>query len=459
MKKTKILCTIGPASASIPVLNRMYKAGMNGVRLNTAFWKTENSGEIIKNIREVGDIPILLDLKGPEIRIKVNQTVTLKKGDEIQIGNEKNLEFSYSIYNQLIGNDRVLIDDGKISMNVTSGDKNHVNLTVDKGGIVENGKGVNIPGKRLIVPTLSDRDLEALLIAKKYNVEFIALSFVRGKEDLTNLKGFAYDLQAQIIAKIENPQGVKNFESILREADGIMIARGDLGIEMELEQIPLIQKRMIQRCNQEGKLAIIATEMLESMMNNPIPTRAEVSDVANAILDGADTLMLSGETAIGHYPVDVIYMMNKIAGEVERSTRTTVKEEEFRTISNTISRSIWQIANTMPLDKVVTMTRTGYTAKMISRFKLAQPIIVLTPDKVVRNQLELFYGTQSFYFDYESEEDRVLAVAHFLYSKEILNKDDMVLFTAGLRTSRPHSSNLIEIHTIKELLEFDQSKK
>lgn len=459
MKKTKVLCTTGPASASQEVLVRMCEAGMNGIRINTAYGDTGQYEAIIKSVRQVGDIPILLDLKGPEIRLKLSQAIDLKTGELVEMGQRAPMEFSYSIYDQLRAGDRVLIDDGQVSMRITEWDSSHIKLIVEEGGRVEGGKGINIPGKRLIVPSVSERDLKALDVAREQKVEFIALSFVRGREDLANLKGFAYDLQAQIIAKIENQQGVENFEDILREADGIMVARGDLGVEIDLEKVPLIQKHMIQRCNQEGKLAITATEMLESMMSSPTPTRAEVSDVANAILDGTDTLMLSEETAIGKYPTESVSMMAKIAAEVEGSTKTSVREEEFRTVSNTVSRSIWQISEAMPLDKVVTMTKTGYTAKMIARFKLRQPIIAITSSPMVKNQLELYYGVQPIQFDYEDEKDRILAVTRMLHAKDLLKEDDSVLFTAGERTSKPHSSNLIEIHTINELLEYGKSKQ
>jgi len=458
LKKTKILCTIGPASKSPEVLRGMYQAGMNGVRINTAFGDLDQYEEMIKNVREIGDIPILLDLKGPEIRVKLARPIDLRTGDLIEIGGGNPMELSYDIYGQLSAGDRVLIDDGKVSMRVVEGDKNRVQLAVNRGGRVEDGKGVNIPGKHIIAPSVSEKDLRVMPLAREHDVEFIALSFVRGREDLTNLKDLAHDLQAEVIAKVENHQGVENFEEILQEADGIMVARGDLGVEMDLEMVPLIQKHMIQRCNQEGKLAITATEMLESMTSNPTPTRAEVSDVANAILDGTDTLMLSGETAIGKYPVEAVSMMTKIAEKVEVSTRTRVREEQFRNISSTISRSIWQIAETMPLDKVITMTRTGYTAKVITRFKLRQPIIVVTASKTVKSQLELYYGVQPIQFDYEGKVDRVLAVAQMLHSKEILREEENVLFTAGIRTSKPHASNLIEIHTIRELLEFGKSQ-
>lgn len=454
MKKTKILCTIGPVSTSVKVLQKMRRAGMNGVRINTAFGNFDLYEKRIRNIRKVGDIPILIDLKGPGIRVKLSKTMVLKRDDVIKAGNANPLKFSYNIYGQLKQGERILIDDGKICLKVVDNADDYAKLLVERGGRVEDGKGVNIPGKRLMVPSISEKDLKAIEFARDHDIEFVALSFVRGKEDLTNLKGFAYNLQAEIIAKIENHQGVENFEEILKEADGVMIARGDLGVEMDLERIPLIQKNMIQKCNQDGKLAIVATEMLDSMINNPLPTRAEVSDVANAILDGADALLLSGETTIGKYPIGTVSMVSKIATGIERSTRTRVKEEKFRNISSTISRSIWQIAESMPLNKVITMTRTGYTAKVITRFKLRQPIVAVTSDRIVKNQLELYYGVEPIQFEYEKKRDRVLSVAQMLCSKGILDKEETVLFTAGIRTSKMHASNLIEIHTIKELLEF-----
>jgi len=427
---------------------------MNGVRINTAFGSVNQYEEIIKTVRKIGDIPVLLDLKGPEIRVKLAGTRELKTGDLVEIGIGSPIEFTYRIYDQLNIGDKVLIDDGKVSMRIEEKDNSQVRLVIERGGKVEDGKGVNIPGKRLTVPSVSEKDVKALSLLEKHPVEFIALSFVREREDLTTLRSFTRDLHAEIIAKIENHQGVENFEEILKEADGIMVARGDLGVEIDLERVPLIQKQMIQRCNQEGKLAITATEMLESMTYNPTPTRAEVSDVANAILDGTDTLMLSGETAIGKYPEEAVAMMTKIATAVENSIRTNMREEKYRNISSTVSKSIWQIAETMPLDKVITMTRTGYTPKVITRFKLHQPIIAITASKMVKNQLELYYGVQSIQFDYEKETDRILSVAQMLHSKGILREEDIAIFTAGIRTSKPHASNLIEIHTIKELLDF-----
>jgi pyruvate kinase len=432
----------------------MHQAGMNGIRINTAFGDFSQYKEIIENVRSIGNIPILLDLKGSDIRVKLDTTVDLHPGDPIEIGSGQSFAFSYDIYSQLTPGDRVYINDGKVSMTITEQLSDMIRLRVDRGGRIKHGEGVNIPDKFLHIPAISERDLRVINFAKKHDVEYLALSFVRGRDDLINLKKYIGDRNTAFVAKIENYQGVNNFEEILEESDGIMIARGDLGVEMDLEQIPLLQKHMIQRCNQEGKLAITATEMLESMIENARPTRAEVSDVANAILDGTDTLMLSGETAIGKFPIAVVAMMTKIAEKVETATITKVQEEKFRNISRTISRSIHQISITMPVDKIVTLTRTGYTAKMISRFKLRQPIIAITASSIVKKKLELVYGIEPVQFNYERNEDKILTVTQFLCSRKVLEEQEIVLFTAGVRTAQPHASNLIEIHTIKELLEL-----
>ncbi len=432
----------------------MRRAGMSGIRINTAFGNFDQYREVIQNVREVGDIPIMLDLKGPEIRIRVSSSVEVSVGDLVEAGEGRPLSFNHDVLSQLDVGDRVMIDDGKLSMRIAERRNRSLRLRVERGGMIEDGKGVNIPGKRLVVPSVSEKDKKVMSFAEECGAEFIALSFVRRRDDLVNLKGLAPNLQAEFIAKIENGEGVDNLEEILEEADGIIVARGDLGVEMELEKVPLIQKRIIQRCNQKGKLAITATEMLESMTSSPTPTRAEVSDVANAILDGTDTLMLSEETAIGKYPAEAVAMMTRIAENVEGSVQTQVKEEWFRDVSSTVSRSIWQIANEMPLDKVITMTRTGYTAKMIARFRLRQPIVAVTAGETVQKQLELYYGVQPIRFDYEKSEDKILSVAQMLHSRNVVDENENILFTAGVRTAKPHASNLIEIHNIGELLEL-----
>jgi pyruvate kinase len=328
-------------------------------------------------------------------------------------------------------------------------------LTLD-GGVIEDGKGVNVPNKHLSVPTFPERDLEIISFAKKLDVEYVALSFTRNAEDVKNLSQ-THGFEGGIIAKIENFEGVQNVEEILDAASGLMVARGDLGVEIEPERVPLVQKSLIKLCNQKGKLVVTATEMLESMINQPSPTRAEVSDVANAILDGSDAVMLSGETAVGQYPVDAVEMMTRIANETEKAVKSNVEETLFINISDTVSRAIQDICQCMPITKVITLTRSGYTARMIARFKIEQPIIAVTPEIKVKKQLELIFGVYPVLINYNEEKDRISEVANQLHKMHLVDDEETVLFTAAMRTTMKHASNSIEIHNIKELREFSAS--
>jgi pyruvate kinase len=455
LKKTKIICTIGPASFSEEILRKMYRAGMNGARINTAYGTFDQYERIVNNVREVADIPVIVDIKGPEIRLRVKQRKTLGKGDVLEVGfNDEEVSFNHDFYDKVDVNDYVYIDNGRIKTQVIEKIDGVLRLLVMTGGEIADGKGVNIPNKQLSVPSLSKKDLEVIEFAKKHYVEYIALSFTRNAQDLNNLKAKAERFKGRIIAKIENSEGVKNFEEILSIADCVMIARGDLGVEIELERVPLVQKSLIGMCNQRGKPVITATDMLESMMYQPTPTRAEVSDVANAILDGADAVMLSGETSVGKYPVESVLMMSRIAKETEIAVESRIKEEKFVNVSDAISKAVQKICQNMPVDKVVTLTRSGYTARMIARFRITQPIIAVTPEERVKKQLELVFGVYPVHIDYHGEKDRILAVANKLYSMKLLKDEDTVLFTAAFRTTLKHASNLIEIHNIEELMHF-----
>lgn len=454
-KKTKILCTIGPSSASKEVQKRMYEAGMDGVRINTAFGNLDEYERIVKSVRSIGEIPVLLDLKGPELRIMVLEPRFVREGEVLELGfDDQPIHLNYDVFNRIDVGDHVLIDDGRIQTEVVEKRGRRVQLLIKNSGVLEDRKGVNIPGKTLEMPFLTEKDLRIIDFARKHGVEFIALSFTRSREDILNLRSKIGDIDAGIIAKIESRDGVKNFKGILEESDGIMVARGDLGVELSLEELPLIQKTMIRQCNQYGKLVITATEMLESMVKNPRPTRAEVSDVANAILDGTDVIMFSEETAIGRYPVEAVRMAAKIAEQTEAAVVGNVKEEEFQDISRSISRSIWQISRSMPIDKVVALTRSGYTARMIARFRLKQPIIAVTPSRLSANKLALSYGVCPVRFDYMGEKDHILSTARTLTSKGLIKGEELVLFSAGFRTYTSHKSNLIEIHTVEDLMEF-----
>jgi pyruvate kinase len=456
LKKTKIICTAGPASFSKQIIRKMFQAGMNGVRINTAYGNFAQYQSVIENVREIADIPIIVDIKGPEIRIRTSQRKVVSKGDILEIGFDGEVSFNHDFYDKITVDDEVYIDNGRIRTRVVEKKDRKLRILILNSGVLENGKGVNIPNKRLSVPTFLEKDLEIIAFAKKYDVEYIALSFTRNAEDVRNLSqinGFG----GEIIAKIENSEGVQNAEEILNGCSGIMVARGDLGVEIEPEKVPLVQKSLIRLCNQKGKLVVTATEMLESMIHQPDPTRAEVSDVANAILDGSDAVMLSGETAVGQYPVEAVEMMTRIANETEKAVESNVEDTPFINISDTVSKAIQRICQSMPVHKVIPLTRSGYTARMIARFKIAQPIIAVTPESEVKKQLELIFGVYPVLINYREEKDRISAVANQLHEMRLVDDEETVLFTEGVRTNVEHASNSIEIHKISELRKFASS--
>jgi pyruvate kinase len=454
LKKTKIICTIGPASSSRQMIKKMLDAGMNGVRINTAYGNIDQYISVIETVREVADIPIIVDIKGPEIRIKVFQQKILRKNDIFEVGfNGEGISFNHDFFDKMQINDEIYIDNGKIRTRVIGKKEQKLLLLTLNGGIIEDGKGVNVPNKSLSVPTFPEKDLELIKFSKKHDVEYVALSFTRNAEDVRNLSE-TNSFEGGIIAKIENFEGVKNVEEILDAASGLMIARGDLGVEIEPERVPLVQKSLIKLCNQQGKLVVTATEMLESMISQANPTRAEVSDVANAILDGSDAIMLSGETAVGKYPVESVEMMTRIANETEKAIKSNVEEASFINISDTVSRAINRISQSMPINKVITLTRSGYTARMIARFKILQPIIAVTPEFKVKKQLELIFGVYPVQINYYEEKDRISEVANQLHKMHLVTDEETVLFTAAMRTTMKHSSNSIEIHKINELRKF-----
>jgi pyruvate kinase len=455
LKKTKIICTIGPASIQKETLKKMFKEGMNAARINTAYGNLDQYSQIISNVKEIADIPLILDIKGPEIRIRVRKKRNVKEGEVLEVGfGGGEISFNHDFYKDVNVSDEIYFDNGKIKTRIVEKESGKLRLLVMNEGEIADGKGVNIPNRKLSVPSLSDKDLQTVEFAKEHAVEYLALSFTRSARDVHNLKSAVEDFGGAIIAKIENFEGVRNFEEILDAVECIMVARGDLGVEIELEKVPLVQKSIIKRCNQVGKPVVTATDMLESMIYQPIPTRAEVSDIANAILDGTDAIMLSGETSIGKYPVESVSIMSRTAKEVETSVKSYVEDGKFVDISDTVSKSIKKISQTMPISTVVTLTRSGYTARMISRFRILQPIIAVTQDEKVRKQLELVFGVYPVQMDYRNKEDRILAVAKRLHSMKLINDDDTVLFTAAFRTTMKHASNLIEIHNIGELMKF-----
>lgn len=459
LNKTKIVCTIGPSCFSQDIMKKMHRSGMSGARINTAYGNINQYVRIAEIVREIGEIPIIVDIKGPEIRIRAKKRM-VHEGEVFEAGfGSQEISFNWDFYDKITVGDFIIIDNGKINTKVVEKTKNTLHLKVMSSGEISDGKGVNVPNKQLSVPTLSSKDKEIIQFAKKFDIEYIALSFTRNALDIMNVKYEAEGFKGAIIAKIENSEGINNFAEILECSDGVMVARGDMGVEIDPEKVPLVQKSIIKACNQKGKPVITATEMLESMMKHPMPTRAEVSDVANAILDGTDATMLSGETAVGKYPLESVIMMSRIAAEAEKSTQSHIEEEGFINISDAMSKAVQRICRSMPIDKVVTLTRSGYTARMIARFKIPQPIIAVTPDERVRKQLELVFGVYPANINYQKQKDHILHVANSLHSMNLIGEEDTVLFTAAFRTLIKHASNLIEIHNIKELRDYTSNRK
>ncbi|MFH1470211.1 MAG: pyruvate kinase [Candidatus Micrarchaeota archaeon] len=458
MKKTKMICTIGPASMSPETLGRMHDAGMNCARINTAHGDFAQYSRIISNLRSVCKAPVMMDIKGPEVRVLVNSPKKVSAGEPFEgwFGDSGPIRFNYNFQEDVGPGDLIYFATGKVKAKIVAKTAKGVLLEALNDGVIEDRKSVNIPGRELNTPSLSEKDKNAIEFAIRNKVEFIALSFVRSAEDVLGLRKRLGKTRIAVISKIENHQGVNNLDEILENSDGIMIARGDLGVEIPHERIPLIQKEIIRKCNQRGRISITATQMLESMIKSPSPTRAETSDVANAILDGSDAVMLSGETAKGSYPIDAVNTMNRIANEVENSVQNKVQMTGYFNISDTISKSIHHIAEIMPLDKIVPITRSGYTARMIARFRLDVPIIAVTDDRITAGQLELVFGVHPVIVRDFPQTKRILKTAEHLYKLGLLRKDETVLFTAGVRTSQKHASNLIEIHKAGELLKFSR---
>jgi len=457
MKKTKILCTLGPASTDLLTIKRMHKAGMNAVRLNTAFGSLKEYRKVIRLVRSVSDIPVVVDIKGPEIRLKSRlKEVMVASNSLVKVGFRSSdaLSFNRRIYGQIAPGDTILLNKGKVKARVASKASGYIQLQFKRECVLKDGGGVNVPGKRLVVPTLSDRDREIIRFAKRMKLEYIALSFTRNVDDVKALKNALRGSDAGVIAKIENSEGVENAEEILMSCDGVMIARGDLGIEVPSERIPLIQKGLINRCNQLGKISIVATEMLHTMIESPEPTRAETSDVANAILDGADVVMLSGETAVGKFPVEAVKTMTRIAIEVENHLPLKPLDEEVHdSISLAISKAVTSVIGTVEVDKIVVATRTGYTAMLISNFRVAKDIIAITDSEIVCRKLHLVYAIQPIVHPMFKNREKILEVARYCHHLGLVKRSDLVLFTAGLYTRKP-TTNILQLHRISELLDY-----
>jgi pyruvate kinase len=471
MLKRKILCTMGPSCDSIAVLKEMIRAGMNIARLNMAHGELEEHKDRIRNIRVAASeqkryIPVLLDIKGPEIRIgKLKEPyVELVKDQEIVLttepvlGNTNRISVNYEDMPKVVHeNSRILIDDGLIELCVTSSEERNIHCKIINGGILKPRKGVNLPGVKTTLPGVTDKDITHIHFGLENGIDIIAVSFVRKAEDILEVRRILVENNAehiQIISKIENEEGLSNLDEIIAVSDGVMVARGDLGVEIPVEEVPLVQKRIIEKCNEAGKPVIIATHMLDSMQINPRPTRAEVSDVYTAVQQGADVLMLSGETAAGKYPIESVSTMATIAGKAETMLNYTEqfslkRSRQSANVTEMISQAAVSSSLELNAKAIITPTESGFTARMISKYRPKAPIIAITPHLHVLQKLCLLWGVMPVLGDHIGTTDDMFDSA-IKYSGKIglLEKDDYVVITAGVPLGTSGTTNLIKIQQI-----------
>lgn len=470
MKKTKIVCTLGPASETEEVISAMADAGMNVARINFSHGTHEEHAQkiaIIKKVREQKNIPlpILLDTKGPEFRIKTfqNGKVFLKEGDtftfttEDIVGDETRVAVSYQgICADMNPGDKILLNNGLMVFEVVKAQAPNVVCKVVIGGELSNRKSMFFPEKQLNLTYLSEQDKSDLLFGIEHQVDFVACSFVSKAQDILDVRNFLHENGSDdidLIAKIENRAGVNNLESILEVSDGIMIGRGDMGVEIPYEELPDIQKTIINACRMAGKRCITATEMLESMIKQPRPTRAEISDVANAVYDGSSAVMLSGETAAGLYPVQAVAAMARIAQQAESKQQfiQTIEESRYRIrgLADALSHSACTLARDVRAKAIVVCTRTGGTAKMVSRFRPMIDIIGMTTDERSYRKLALSWGVLPVMSE---EYNSVDVLFHFAKcaarDSGLVKKGDTIVITGGTPNGKSGNSNLINIETI-----------
>ncbi len=473
MKKTKIICTLGPASESAEVLSKMVEAGMNVARLNFSHGTHEEHLKKIKTIKEVRErlkvpLPIMLDTKGPEFRIGTfkDGKITLKDGDKFTFttenieGDQNRVTVSFKgICEQMNPGDKILLNNGLIIFEVIKVEKPNVICKTLIGGVLSNRKSMFFPDKELDMIYLSEQDKADLKFGVENGIDFVACSFVSKAQDVLDVRNWLRecgdtDDEIEIIAKIENRSGVNNLESIIKVCQGIMVARGDLGVEVPYEELPAIQKQIIRACRINGKRSITATEMLESMIHQPRPTRAEISDVANAVYDGSSAIMLSGETAAGEFPVEAVRAMARIAKQAEANTNyiAYIEESEYRinSLSEALAHSACTLAHDIGAKVIVVCTRTGGTARTVSRFRPMIDIIGMTTNERAYRKLGLSWGV----IPIMSEEFYSVDVL-FHYAKRaaigtgLVSKGDKIVLTGGTPNGKSGNSNLINVETIQ----------
>ncbi|MGN8068312.1 pyruvate kinase [Mucilaginibacter sp. SG564] len=472
--RTKIVATMGPASAKKDVLLAMIKAGVNVCRLNFSHGRPEDHKAVIDIIREINEqyktnVGILADLQGPKIRIGLVKDggIHLVNGTHIKIttqeciGNDEQIYITYDTFPQDVqANEIILLDDGKLQLRVIeTNKKDTVICEVVHGGILTSRKGVNLPNTKVSIPSLTEEDLINLQFALKYDVEWIGLSFVRTGQDIIELKRIIAQSgkAAKVIAKVEKPEAIDNIDEIIAATDGVMVARGDLGVEMPLEEVPLLQKMIAKKCRAASKPVIVATQMLESMITTPRPTRAEVNDVANSVLDGADAVMLSGETSVGEFPVIVIETMAKIVRNVEEHgyNFNTAKVNDIDPsspdyLSNAVCESAVHLAQHTNAVGIVSMTTSGYTAFQISSHRPQASTYIFTSNKQLLNALSLVWGVRAFFYDkLESTDQTIADVNAMLKAEDLIKAGDVVINTAAVPIIKQGKTNMLKVSVVE----------
>jgi pyruvate kinase len=473
MTNTKIVATLGPATTTAPMIRRLMQAGVDVFRLNASHGSREERAAAVRLIREAeaeeGRLTgILLDLQGPKIRLGTFEggAATLEAGSEFVITTEEiqgDAFAAYTTYKDFARDvkegDRVLLADGALELKVLDSDGIKARCRVVTGGVVSDKKGINLPGVQLSTPSLTRRDMENLQSGIEAGIDLVALSFVRRSSDVLRLRLYLEEKGANlpIVAKIEKPEAVDNIKDILAESDGVMVARGDLGVECPMEKVPFIQKSIIEQARRTGKFVITATQMLESMIENPFPTRAEVSDVANAIYDGTDAVMLSAETSVGKYPVEAVRMMDKTAAQAEISIRKQgfrdLPSREYVTHAEIVADAAYHAARLAGAQAIVVFSASGTSARLVARFRPPVPIFTFTPSLQAARSLSVVYGITPIIAPQMASTDEMMAqMDRVLLEKGYVKPRDSVVFVAGQPIGRPGTTNMMKLHRVGEIV-------
>jgi pyruvate kinase len=471
MRKTKIICTVGPATSTPERLQALVDAGMNVARLNFSHGEHEFHGQTIKHLRQISSskqqpIALLQDLCGPKIRmgilpkegvnVEAGQKVTFVMQNEGSSAEELPLPLP-TLFAMVRRGEPILINDGRVKLMVTQRTADKIHAEVIIGGLITTHKGVNLPETHLPVTSITEKDLNDLRFGIQSGVDWVAVSFVRSPQDLEPAQRMieAAGADIRIIAKIERREAVEDLDEILRVADGIMVARGDLGVEMPIDQVPLIQKDIILRCNRAGKPVITATQMLESMISAPDPTRAEVTDVANSIFDGTDAVMLSGETAVGQYPIAAVQMMHSVAVRTENALKEGTRQALWTydagsfTVTESLAEAVCRIAYEVGARAILCNTSSGSTARLVSKYRPSTPIIALTPEQITYNQLSLSWGVKPVLIPpVYTAEDMLMSIEKTVLEEGLLKLGDRVVITSGIPIGKSGTTSLIKVHSI-----------